>query len=113
MHTGERNREYTSERNREYTGGYIVPFDGRDKQGRTRAVVLCLYETDFVATPDADVYSSTAPGHYVSFRPQATRDGKPFGPVQPTRHFETDGERDLAIAAYLQSAKARARKSAA
>lgn len=42
---------------------------------------------------------------------QQTRDAKPFGATRSPRYFKTVAEQEAAIAKYLRSAAARARKS--
>jgi len=51
-------------------------------------------------------------GFFYGFIPQATRNGKPFGPAQFGSEFRTKAELDKAIEKYLKSARKRAVKRA-
>lgn len=78
-----------------------------DKQGRAVGCIINTCIATFVEAPADYRYgtSSKPAGVYFAFRPQATRDGKRFGPWQTTRYFNTAEERETAIAIYLRKAK--------
>jgi hypothetical protein len=56
-------------------------------------------------------YSTQEPGAWFRFCPQATRGSASFGASQYDRYYRTEAEREEAVAAYLQAARARAAKT--
>lgn len=82
-------------------GGYVVHYEGFRK-----IVEWELWE----GSPEVEVLRE---GHVYGFRPQATRNGEPYGASQNTRWFTSKAERDAAVAKYFNSARNAARKKTA
>lgn len=79
-------------------GGYVVKH-----QGDRKIVELELWEghQEREVLPEGKVFG---------FRPQATRNGEPYGASQNERWFDSEAKRDAAIASYFNSARNAAKK---
>lgn len=56
------------------------------------------------------IHLERRPGTYFAMRTSALRDGQEYGASQPDYFFETEAEREAAIARYLKGAEKRAMK---
>src|SRR5687767_2683742 len=80
-----------------------------DAKGREIGACVFAFEVDYTEIPEDSLgWSSTPPGHYYGFIPQAQRGGENFGASQCAKLFTTEKERDAAAAKYLAGARKRA-----
>lgn len=101
--------------NRIYGDKIISSLEVKDGRGRLMGVRVERCEADWVDSPEGQLwgYITERRGHWFSYRPHTTRDGKHYGPVQTERWFATREERDADIARYIADAQKRANKKAA
>jgi len=86
-------------------------FGNVDRFGRKIGAWIITYEIDFVQAPPESYSGYTIEaGHYFALRVSATRNGESYGASQPSGHFKTINERQIAINKYLASAQKRATK---
>lgn len=91
-----------------------IDFGMMDEKGRRLGCEIFLSVETFTPAPDGAVcyYCDIRPDTYFAFKPQATRNGKPFGATQSTRRCMTEAEREAAIATYINGARNRASENA-
>jgi len=88
-------------------------FGHLDRFGRELGAAIYTWaETFRPVGPDEDPWGRRVePGTYFTFRPQATRDGASYGPIQRDVRYATEADRDAAIRLYLDGARKRAAKA--
>lgn len=103
----------------QYFGEYThreMRFGLYDAKGREIGAMATLSRCEFTEISDEAAklrpYYRIEPGGYLTFRPQAQRDGLSFGACQPVKYLKTEAERDEAIEAYFAGALKRAQKIA-
>jgi hypothetical protein len=104
-HTVRTRREYSNE-------GVVEQVFGRDDRGRVvgaRARLTVEVHTDETDDSKAGTWMVPA-GTYFTYRPHATRNGKPFGASQNQMYFATREERDAAVEQYFAGARKRYEK---
>jgi hypothetical protein len=77
-----------------------VSFNATDARGRQHGVDIEKRECVFTDAGHCEygrgAYSIEV-GHYFTLHMMGTRDGVKFGPMQPTKYFKTEEERELYI----------------
>jgi hypothetical protein len=72
------------------------------KGGRPIAVLIQTFEAEFERVPDSATWAmKTSPGRKFGLRTYLTRDGKPFMHVTNQLLFESAGERDAEVEAFI------------
>lgn len=90
----------------------FVSFSLLDPYGRAiGCAVYCGEATFEEAAPDARSWCVVAPGHHWTARPQATRNGNPYGASQVTHYFPTAEERDAYADRFIAQSRKRAVKT--
>lgn len=82
-----------------------------DPHGREVGTRILRTTYTYTAIQSLENYSggySIDPGTYYAFRPQITRNGKPYGGSQRESHFVSKEECEAAITLYLSGAHKRA-----